>query len=71
MKYPKTYQYAERKRLLEIFKAKVVCVVQSREKGMSFQEIADACNVSDRQTAFKIYEANKKDHEIRIMSRKL
>ena len=71
MKYPKTYRYAERERHLEVFREKVVCVVQSREKGMSFQKIADACNISDRQTTFKIYEANKQDPEIKSLSRAL
>ena len=72
MKYPKTYQYAERKKLLEAFKEKVVCIVKCREKeNMSFQAIADACNISERQTAFKIYEANKQDKEIKDLSRNL
>jgi hypothetical protein len=72
MKYPKTYQYAERKKLLETFKEKVICVVKHREKeNMSFQEIAGVCNISERQTAFKIYESNKQDQEIKKLSRSL
>jgi len=71
MNYPTSYTYAARKKPLEQFKQKVVCVLQCRAKGMSFQHIADTCNISDRQTAFKLYQANKSDPELRGLSNTL
>ena len=71
MNYPTSYKYAARKKPLEQFKQKVVCVLQARKQGMSFQHIADTCKISDRQTAFKIYQANKSDPELKGLSNTL
>ena len=71
MNYSMSYKYAARKKPLEAFQQKVVCVLRCRAQGMSFQHIADTCHVSDRQTAFKLYQANKADHELQELSTKV
>ena len=69
MHYSTSYKYAARKKPLEAFKQKVVCVLRCRAQGMSFQHIAETCHISDRQTAFKLYQANKSDHELQELSK--
>ena len=66
MKYPKTFKYSSRKKALDAYRDKVLCVISLRCKTKkSFQVIADECKISDRSDAYKIYHANRLDPEFK------
>ena len=65
------YKYSNRKKRLEAYKKKVLCLLQAHDiEKMSFAEAAKACKIdSGRIVAFRIYDANKSDHELKNLSK--
>jgi hypothetical protein len=69
MHYPTNYNYADRKKALDKYKANVLCVVQKKREGLSFRRVAQVCKIPDHSTAHKIYKANRLNHEFTDMSK--